>query len=216
MRTPPRTPFHAVRAAALATGTVTLGTGAHLAGGGSLPPAAILLAILALTVLSCTAATRIRLGLPAVGALLAGGQLALHEALTLFSAAPAARTPLAPPPAGAHVHGPDVLELSAAAKTAVHIAEHVSPSDPVAAPLMLAAHALATLCCALLLAQGENALWQLAAWLRPLAELPRAAVVRACPQAPAAFLSAPEPRRPWRNLRRNCRRGPPSAVALSA
>lgn len=211
MRTPPRTPFHAVRAAALATATVSLATGTHLAAGGALPAPGILLALLALTVLACTAATRLRMGLPALTALLAGGQLALHETLTLFSAAPATRTPLAGTQAGAHNHG--ALDLSGAAL--VHVAEHVSPSNPASAPLMLAAHALATLGCALLLAQGENALWQLAAWLKPLADLPRAAVVRPGPKA-AAFPSAPAPLRPWRNLRPDSRRGPPSAIALSA
>lgn len=211
MRMPPRTPFHAVRAAALATVTVTLAAGAHLAGGGSLPAPGILLALLALTVLACTAATRLRVGFPAVTAFLACGQLALHEAFTLFSAAP--RTPLTPAPAGAHSHGAGALDLSGAAL--IHVTEHVSPADPAAAQLMLAAHALATVGCALLLAQGENALWQLDAWLRPLAELPQPAVVRPKPKAPVAFPYAPAPRCPWRNLRQDSRRGPPSVVALS-
>lgn len=214
MRTPPRTPFHAVRASALATGTVALAAGAHLAGGGTLPAPGILVTLLALTVLTCSAVTRLRLGLPALTAFLAGGQVALHEALTLFSAAPAARTTLAPAPAEAHTHGANALDLPAAAL--VHAAEHISPYNPAAAPLMLAAHALATLGCALLLAQGENALWQLAAWLRPLAELPQPAVVRPSPKAAAALPSAQAPSRPWRNLRQDSRRGPPSAVALSA
>ncbi|MFJ6027776.1 hypothetical protein ACIQCN_09965 [Pseudarthrobacter sp. NPDC092424] len=213
MRTSPRTPFHALRAASFNTATVTLAAGAHLAGGGGLPPAGILLAILALTVLSCTVATRLRLGLPAIGALLTGGQLALHEALTLFSATPSAPA-VAPPPAGAHAHDTGTLDVPIAALA--HVASHVSPADPAAAPVMLAAHALATLGCALLLAQGENALWHLAAWLRPLAELPRAAVVRPGPKAPAVFPSAAGPLRPWRNLRQDSRRGPPSAAVLSA
>lgn len=38
--------------------------------------------------------------------------------------------------------------------------------------LMLAAHALATLGTALLLARGEEAMWALASWLRPLVKLP--------------------------------------------
>ncbi|NUP60178.1 MAG: hypothetical protein HOQ06_11995, partial [Pseudarthrobacter sp.] len=83
---PPRAPFHAFRAAALATGILSLAAGAHVAGGGQLPAPGILLAVLALTSLASTAATRLRLSFPAVGALLAGGQLALHELLTAFSA----------------------------------------------------------------------------------------------------------------------------------
>lgn len=212
MRMPPRTPFHAVRASALATGTVTMAAGAHRAADGSLPAPGILLALLALTALACTAATRLRLRLPAILFLLAGGQLALHEALTFLGGAGGGAHTAA---AGGHAPGqPDLAGTLTHA--AAHMAAHISPADPAAAPLMLAAHALATLGCALLLAQGENALWQLAAWLRPLAELPRAAVVRPGPKAPAAYPSAPAPLRPWRNLRQDSRRGPPSAAALSA
>jgi len=69
----PRTPFHFLRSSALATVILTLAAGAHLAGGGELPAPAILLAVLALTALGSTTATRLRLGFPAVAALLGGG-----------------------------------------------------------------------------------------------------------------------------------------------
>lgn len=215
MHKTPRTPFHAFRAAALATGTVTLAAGAHLAAGGSLPAPGLLLALLALTVLGCTAATRLRLGLPAITALLGVGQLALHEALTLLAtaSAPPAAAVSTGQDAGGHAHA---LQLQGTlAHAAGHVAAHVSPADPAAAPFMLAAHALATFGCALLLAQGENALWHLAAWLRPLTELPRAAVVRPFPKASGAVPSAPAPLPPWRNLRQDSRRGPPSAAVPS-
>jgi hypothetical protein len=80
---------------------------------------------------------------------------------------------------------------------------------------MLVAHILATAGCALLLAKGEDALWALAAWLRPLVRLPEAiapdaVAAPAVPGAPPVF-----PFRPWRNLRQDSRRGPPSAVVLS-
>ena len=52
---------------------------------------------------------------------------------------------------------------------------------------MLAAHAAATLGCALLLARGEAALWALAAWLRPLVALPRPVTADADAPVPAAF-----------------------------
>ena len=38
---------------------------------------------------------------------------------------------------------------------------------------MLVAHIVATAACALLLTKGEDALWALAAWLRPLVRLRR-------------------------------------------
>jgi hypothetical protein len=80
---------------------------------------------------------------------------------------------------------------------------------------MLAGHALATLACALLLSKGEDALWSLAAWLRPLIELPapfppRPAAARVLPTRPLGAVPLPR-----RNLRRDCRRGPPAVVVFS-
>jgi hypothetical protein len=80
---------------------MALAAGAHVAGGGHLPAPAILLAVLALTALASTVATRLRLSFPAIGALLGGGQLALHEVFTAFSNP---RPGAAPGPAPAHLH----------------------------------------------------------------------------------------------------------------
>ena len=80
---------------------------------------------------------------------------------------------------------------------------------------MLAGHALAVLGTAWLLRQGEAALWQLLAWLRPLAVLPRLAVIAIA--GPRTFAHDPIliPA-PWRNLRRHSLRGPPAAALLRA
>jgi hypothetical protein len=201
-----RTPFHFLRASALATGILTLAAGAHTSAGGQLPAPGILLAILALTGLASTVATRLRLSFPAMAGLMGGGQVALHELFTAFSAA--AGPAVTSVPAG-HQHG-----LPAFSPDLPSLAGHLSPADPAAAPLMVAAHAVATLGCALLLAKGEAALWALAAWLRPFAALPEPA--RPAPAVPAvqAFPSPAAPRPPWRNLRQDSRRGPPSAVVL--
>jgi hypothetical protein len=187
----------------MATVILTLAAGAHLAGGGELPAPAILLAVLALTALGSTAATRMRLGLPAMAALLGGGQVALHQLFTAFGP-PAAAAPAAATHAG-HLSGVDAV-----APAAIHF--HAAGAS--SGPLMVAAHTLATLCCALLLAKGEAALWALAGWLRPLAALP--GVVAPDDVAPV-FASFPTaaPLRPWRNLRQDSRRGPPSVVVLS-
>ncbi|MDQ0692511.1 hypothetical protein [Arthrobacter sp. W4I7] len=201
----PRAPFHLLRASAVATGILALASGAHLAGGGELPAPAILLAVLALTALGSTAATRRRLGFPAMAALLGGGQLALHELFTAFGS-PGTINPAAAVLHPGHRAGADVL---ASAVVHVHAVEGTT------LPLMVAAHALATLACALLLAKGEAALWALAAWLRPLAALPRAVAPDAVPPAFVSFPATAAPRRPWRNLRQDSRRGPPSAVVFS-
>lgn len=208
-------PFHFFRASALATGILTLASGAHLAGGGRLPGPGILLAILALTALTSTAATRLRLALPALTAILGGGQLALHELFTTLSVpVPAAASAAAAAGTHAshngHAHGgspPVLLNLAP-------LAEHLVPANPGAAPLMLGAHAAATLGCALLLAKGEAALWALAAWLRPLIALPRPVTADAATPVFAAFPPAAAVRRPWRNLLPDSRRGPPAAVVL--
>lgn len=189
----------------MATAILALAAGAHLAGGSALPAPAVMLAVLALTALGSTAATRQRLRFPAVAALLAGGQLALHEVFAAVSV-PAAAISGASAPHGSHLSG-------AAALPAL---DHMYGTEATSGPLMLASHALATLASALLLAKGEDALWALAAWLRPLLALPRPAAYDdgAAPFAPFAPFAVLL--RPWRNLRQDSRRGPPSAVVLSS
>jgi hypothetical protein len=201
-----RTPFHFLRSSAVATVILALAAGAHLAGGGELPAPAILLAVLALTALGSTTATRLRLGFPAMAALLGCGQLALHQLFTAFAPPAAGTAPAAVDPHGAHLSGAGILAPGAA---------HLHEAAPASGPLMLAAHALATLGCALLLAKGEAALWALAAWLRPLAALPQAVAPDDGPPALAPFRPFAAPLRPWRNLRQDSRRGPPSVVVLS-
>ncbi|WP_411375507.1 hypothetical protein ACLH0K_03675 [Arthrobacter sp. MPF02] len=205
MPTHRRTPFHLVRSSALAGVILTLAAGAHVAGGGQLPAPGILLAVLALTALVSTAATRLRLSFPAIGALLGAGQLALHELFSMLSTPALAAGPAAPH--HGHQHGGALPEL-------VFVAGHTAPAESGPAQLMLAAHLLATLASAFLLAKGEDALWALAAWLRPLTGLPRATTPDAVPPVSAIFPPAAPPRSPWRNLRQDSRRGPPSAVAL--
>lgn len=210
MRThPARTPFHALRAGMVATVALTLAACAHVLAGGQLPGPMILLALLALTGLACTAVTRLKLGFPAVAGLLGAGQLVLHEAFTALGgtvAGPAGN-------AAAPHHGPALLPTSLPASPLEQVQAH--GLDSPLALLMLAGHAAATLACALILARGEDALWGLAAWLRPLIELPSpvspdaaAAPAVAVPPVPAAPL-------PWRNQRPDCRRGPPAAVVFS-
>ncbi|MET1087059.1 MAG: hypothetical protein ABWY04_08055 [Arthrobacter sp.] len=200
----PHAPFHLLRASAVAAVILALASGAHIGGGGELPAPAILLAILALTTLGSTTATRLRLGLPAMAALLGIGQLVLHSLFTAFGSSGAAV------PAAATLHTSHLTDADL-----VVPAGHLHGAEAGSGPLMLAAHALATLACALLLAKGEEALWALAAWLRPLAAIPRAFAPDAVRPAFPSFLAASAPLRPWRNLRQDSRRGPPSAVALS-
>jgi len=206
-----RTPFHSLRAATVAAMIVTLGAAAHVVGGGELPVPGIMLAVLALTGMAATAATRLRLNFPAMAALLGAGQLVLHEAFSAFS------SPAGPGQADAPGHHPAAAVLAGVPVDAAHgAAAHLHQFDSSwAAALMLGGHALATLACALLLAKGEDALWSLAAWLHPLVQLPEAAMPDVVAAPAAAGWPAGSAPLPWRNLRQDCRRGPPAAVVLS-
>lgn len=208
MRAPQRnTPFQSLRSAALATTMVSLAAGAHVLGGGTLPAPLILLAVVAFTALGSTLATRIKLSLPAIATLLGGGQLLLHEAFTVLGQA-------VPPAAGTTGHHSYPSPMVMAAD--VGASAHAHAPDTIAGASMLAGHILATLLAAVVLAKGEQSLWQLAAWLRPLVQLPHVirvkldAGTRPAPfGAPSVFIP-----RPWRNLRQDSRRGPPAAVVL--
>jgi len=213
MRTAARAPFHALRSATVATTIVTLAAAAHVVAGGQLPAPGILFAFLALTGLVSTTATRLKLNLPAMSGLLGAGQVVLHEAFAAFS------TPVGWPGTGSgSVTGGIAAPAHHAGLGPIPVpADHLRlhELDSALALSMLAGHALATLACALLLAKGEDALWSLAAWLRPLVQLPaavspRPAVTRVLP--PRSVGAVPLP---WRNLRRDCRRGPPAVVVFS-
>lgn len=209
MRTAARAPFHAVRSAMVATTVVTLAAAAHVLAGGLLPAPAVLFALLALTGLVTTTATRLKVNFAAMSALLGAGQVVLHEAFSALSL-PAAAAGTGGPAGRSHHGGAGLGTIPVPAD---HLPLH--QLDSALAWLMLAGHALATLACALLLAKGEDALWSLAAWLRPLIQLPapfppRPAAARVPPTRPLGAVPLP-----WRNLRRDCRRGPPAIVVFS-
>ncbi len=204
MRTATRTPFHGLRSALVALTVVSLAAGAHVTAGGRLPSPGIVLALLALTGLASTAATRLKLNAPALAALLGAGQLVLHASFTSLSG-PGSGTG-----AGSGATVPHHTGSAWVPAVADHIGLH--EADPGLSLLMLAGHALATLACAVLLARGEDALWSLAAWLRPLVQLPVPVAADAVAVPAAASRHADPVPLPWRNLRPDCRRGPPAVV----
>lgn len=216
-------PFRLLRAGTIGATILALAAAAHMLGGGSLPEPLILGALAALTTLASTVATRFRLGLPAMVALLGASQFALHQAFDLLSSGSGTAVPAMAMPS-LHDHS-----LSAAAQTAAALQEataagvaggamsmSVSMSAHSGGLAMTAAHAAATVATAVVLAKGEAALWALAQWLRPLLAPPTvvALPVSAVPALPTpASLAVP---RPWRYLRSHSRRGPPAAAALFA
>lgn len=193
-------PFRFLRTVLIGSIILGLAAGGHLAGGGNLPAPVVLTALCALTVLPVAILTRARLSLPVLGGLLGAGQLCLHSAFCTFSGA-AVAAPLQSGHAGHGFWAPGPETISAIAST------HGAASDW----QMLAAHTVATLGTALMLARGEQALWALAAWLRPLVHLPAATAIQplrtpaSCPVPVVLPRSLP-------GLRLPSRRGPPASL----
>ncbi|MFW0771805.1 hypothetical protein ACLRGI_01380 [Paenarthrobacter nitroguajacolicus] len=174
-----RAPFHALRSGAISLVVVLLAAGAHIVGGGELPTAPVLLALVALTALAATLATRFKLNVVTMAGLLGAGQLALHEAFTSLS------------PITTNVQGTNHHLGAEALNPGLDIAAtHTHELGTAFGTMMLVGHILATVASAMVLAKGEDALWQLAAWLRPLLALP-ALVFR--PDAGASPVAAGAP-----------------------
>lgn len=199
MITPDGGRLRLLRAGTLAVVMISLAALAHVLGGGALPGGGVLTVLLGLVLVTCLVASGRRLGAPSIGAILGGGQLALHEAFALLGTTGADAASLG------HVVGSGhhaVLVTHAGQAGSGH---HLSLS-------MLLAHALATVVTAAVLARGERALWLLAGWLAPVIRLllerpahwPRpAAITVAVPRLRSAELVLAAPRR-----------GPPLVVCV--
>ncbi|MFE4226301.1 hypothetical protein ACFRJ8_00260 [Arthrobacter sp. NPDC056886] len=164
-----RASFRLFRTGLIGALIVALAAGGHLAGGGRLPEPAIVTALCAVAMVPVAVLTRFRLNFPALAGLLGAGQLWLHWSFGALSAAAplsvSARMANNHPGHAAAVIPPELLHPSMAS----------SAADMGGG--MFAAHAVATLGTALLLAGGERALSALGAWLRPLVQLPEPVVV---------------------------------------
>ncbi|MEV8146678.1 hypothetical protein AB0O52_00845 [Arthrobacter sp. NPDC080073] len=199
-----RASFRILRTAVIGSLILGLAAGGHLAGGGRLPEPAILAALCALTVLPVAVLTRFRLSMPVLTALLGAGQAWLHWAFHALSDGAAPGTPVLSGHAG-HASGALAPAAFGAAAPAPGAGNELQ---------MFAAHAAATLATALVLARGEQALSALAAWLRPLVQLPAAPAMQT-PRLPGpsyvpAVLRVDRP-----GLRLPSRRGPPVLVSAA-
>lgn len=202
----PRASFRLFRTALIGSIVIGFAAGGHLAGGGHLPGPAILAAVCAVSMIPVAALTRFRLSFSALTGLLGAGQLWLHWAFGALQAA-SPTTASQPLIAGHARHSGTVLAAEALGGATP---AHVSASDG----LMFAAHALATLATALIMARGERALGVLASWLRPLVRRPEP--VGTVPErvpGPCAVPAILPPAGP--GLRLPALRGPP-AFALAA
>jgi len=222
--TPDRGALRLLRSGVLAVCALGLSAAAHALAGGHLPGAAPLAALAAGAWLVCWAAARWRLSARAVTGLLGASQVGVHAALSALD------------PAAAGGHGaarPVPAELGALAASGAahgttqavgHAAGHAGalwlggPTSADAA--MLLAHAAAAAAVGLVVARGEAALWDLCAWLAPLAPALLLALLLVLAGRPSPTRRVrPTTGRPDRpRLRRELarqhrRRGPPHLLA---
>ena len=200
----PHASFRLFRSGLIGSIVLGLAAGGHLAGGGQLPEPAILAALCAVTMIPVAALTRFKLSLPVLIGLIGGGQAWLHWAFDAMSAgAPAAVSPAMLTDHAGHASAtmnPEALMLAAPA--------HGSVPDG----LMFAAHAVATLVTAMLLARGERALGALADRLSPLFRAPEPAVIIPA-GVPLASFADPILPPTHHSVRLPSRRGPPLLAA---
>lgn len=187
-----------------------LAAAAHIAGGGNLPPVQVMLLLAVLSLCPVTLLARRRLRLPAMAGILGAGQAALHAAFTALSGPSAHCTGAAVSAHGHHTAAAVPDCAAAVGNTAVGHAASAT-AEAVAglpAPVMLMAHLLAIAVTAVLLARGEAALWQVRAWLAPLAAVVHPVVLPPAVRAAALRSEAVTPR--FTAVRIPPRRGPPA------
>jgi hypothetical protein len=197
--------------AVLITGmAMSLAAAGHVLGGGTLPEPAIMAVLAGLLMAPIIWLARRQLSFLTLLGVLGSGQLILHEAFTSLSSR-ALCLPSLTDQMSHHDGQAMGLDCSAAAVPA-SMPVHTGGAD---SAVLLAGHVLALVSTAWLLRQGEVALWQLLAWLRPLVQLPRPAGIIPVRQRPipAGPVFVPMPRR---NLRADSLRGPPAAASPCA
>lgn len=187
-----------LRAGAVASTVLGLAAGAHLAAGGGLPAPFLLAGIAVVVAALCLLLAGRRFSVPVLTGVLGGGQFALHTAFSVCSDPSVALSAT-----GHHQEFVTVTTVAGA-----------GPAASTSLGMSLA-HVAATLVAVALLVHGENLLWQVWSWLRPLVRVLRPRVPPVHPRAPrteGAVLAQP------RSVvaRRVRRRGPPRVPALAA
>lgn len=229
--------LRAARALALAVTAVGIAAGAHLLGGGQLPPPLLLAGVVVAAVFAAHAATALRLTRLGALGLLGAAQLALHTTFGLLAPGAAAAPGGSLASAAAHVHGgvraaapaapPELAaDLSlrvpaAGAETAWSMVSMASMGPSTGSALdaapMLVAHVVATALTAVVLASADRSLWLLGAWLAPLVLLlvARVPLVPSRPGAPVPEAPGTAPHQPALS-RGLTRRGPPRRLLAPA
>jgi len=192
MGAPTRGATRIARAAAFGVATLTLATGAHILAGGALPSLMVLATLAIPLTTAAVILTSRRCGPLLLLGSLAAAQVLLHE--TLMALAAATPGDLTPAGLGGHHGAHAVLSgpMSAHPTSAMDsmMGGVLMPGAGGWSVTMTAAHMVATVVTALVLARGEQALWQLVSRLLPT--LPRIPRLLSCgPRQTPALLSVP-------------------------
>lgn len=205
MVTPTSGALRFARALVVASVVVALACGAHVLGGGSLPAPVVVAALVALVLAGAVVLTGRRIGVLAAVVALSAAQLALHSALSVFEGFGCA----ALVPSGQHAGMGHAAHAAYLATTGCGAAVgHATLMPMFGAWAMVAAHGLAVVACALVVAGADRALEWLAAWLRPLVERYGAVSLPAWAELPVAVEHESFERQTWRGV--VPLRGPPS------
>ena len=192
MEAPTRGATRIARAAAFGVATLTLATGAHILAGGALPSLMVLASLTLPLTMAAAVLTSRRCGPLLLLGSLAGAQVLLHEALMAFAVHSPAD--LASDRLGAR-HGAHALLSSPISAHPTSAMDSVMGGIPMPGAggwsvTMTAAHVVATVVTALVLARGEQALWQLVSRLLPtLPCIPR--LLSCGPRQAPVLLSVP-------------------------
>jgi hypothetical protein len=199
-----------IRAASFGVGCFALALTAHVAAGGARPGLVALFLLTGLTGLSAVLLTGFRLGLLSVILTLATMQAALHQAfMWLGSPAACVMTGMSASAGGGMGQSTQPMLGCATGMAQAGMGE----TSALAGAAMVGAHVAATAVMAALLAYGEQALWFLAGWVRPLRWLRMV-----LPELPQVRVGSPVAPRMLR-VRFACggvgRRGPPQRGLLA-
>lgn len=205
MVTPTSGALRFARALVVASVVVALACGAHVLGGGSMPAPIVVAALLALVLAGAVALTGRRVGLVGAVVGLSVAQVALHSALSLLEGFGCASLV----PTGQHAGMGHAAHAAYLATTGCGSAVgHATLMPMFGAWAMVAAHGLAVVACALVVAGADRALDWLAAWLRPLVARFDVAVLPAWAELPVAVEHDSFERQTWRGV--VPLRGPPA------
>jgi hypothetical protein len=172
----------------------------------------VLVALVSLLTMAAVILTGRRCGLPLLLGSLAVAQVLLHEALMMLSTHVPGEVLAAE--VGAHHPGPALMSGSSGSAIDSAVGSLTLTTAGGWSATMMATHAVATIITALLLARGEQALWQLVARLLPaLPCLPRP--LSCGPRQSAVLLSLPA-LRPCLRSGGSGLRGPPAGLPATA